>query len=242
VSNISKKDFNAFKLQILEFFPEYIDRDRKAYVLQKIMELAEHFKLGMEFYFQSKKIMFRLWESIKNTKDEVIAGLVTSISVLCGFKRKDVSVSVICNKLGIKMSTIQSQVKRRIFDQFHVCGFTTLIKSAELLKKVMGKMGLVKPQQDDISNKPITDAVATRKPPEIIELKLGSARQTCNHLMDVGHHFLAFSDNQKYPVMVSLKSYDMSNFYSDAVIKGYLNNTPASLEKDLPHFGGKIIK
>ena len=91
----------------------------------------------MGFYFQCKKILFKLWDNIKNTKDEVIAGLIASISILCSFNDKNVSVSSLCNKLGIKMSTIQSQVKKRIFDEFKISGFTTLIKSTEILKNVM---------------------------------------------------------------------------------------------------------
>ena len=242
ISKISKKDFYAFKLQILNFFPEYVERDRKTYILQKILEITEHFKLGMEFYFQSKKILFRLWDSIRNTKDEVIAGLVASISVLCAFKSKDVSVSAICNKLGIKMSTIQSQVKRRIFDEYKISGFTTLIKSSELLKKVMEKMGLVSPQKDDVADEQINDEDAKRKIPEIVEIKLGGARQTCNHFMDVGHYFFAIANKERTPVMVSLKSYDMSNFYSDAVVRGSLHNKQSALDKNRTLFEVELIK
>ncbi len=242
VSKISKKDFNAFKLQILNFFPEYLERDRKQYILQKILELTEHFKLGMEFYFQSKKILFRLWDNIKNTKDEVIAGLVASISVLCAFKSKDVSVSAICNKLGIKMSTIQSQVKRRIFDQYQIAGFTTLIKSSELLKKIIGKMGLLTTQQEKVANKQNSDEIAKRKTAEIVEIKLGGARKTCNHLMDVGHYLFAIANEERTPVMVSLKSYDMSNFYSDANIRKSLHDKKSVLDKEQPLFEVKFIK
>ena len=65
----------------------------------------------MEFFYQAKKILYKLWESINNTKDDVIAGLVCSISALCSY-RESVSVNAICMRLDIKMSTIQTQVKR----------------------------------------------------------------------------------------------------------------------------------
>lgn len=156
VSKITKKHFNAFKLQIQHILPQYKERDRKAYVLQKILEIAEHFELGMPFYFQSKKILYRLWDNIKNTKDEVIAGLITSVLVLCSYQEKNkelVNVHKICEKLGIKMSTIQSQVKRRIFGHFKVEGFTTLIKSTDLLKKIMDKLGLIENIIQDLGEK-----------------------------------------------------------------------------------------
>ncbi|TFG08626.1 MAG: hypothetical protein EU539_01810 [Promethearchaeota archaeon] len=146
VSKIAKKDFNAFKLQIRTFFPQYKERDRKKYILQKVLEITEYFETDMPFYYLSKKILYKLWDHIKNTKDNVIAGLVASISALCLCKDK-ISVSSICDKLDIKMSTIQSQVKKKIFKQFKVPGFTTLVRSSEALKKIIKKMGLL--EHDD---------------------------------------------------------------------------------------------
>jgi len=81
ISKISKKDFNDFILQLQRFLPEYGERNRQEYILQRILEISEHFELGMPFYFLSKKILYRLWQGIKNTTDNVVAGLVSSISV-----------------------------------------------------------------------------------------------------------------------------------------------------------------
>ena len=83
ISDITKKEFNAFKLQLRTFLPEYQARNRKNYVLQKIFQVTEEFELGMEFYDTARGIMYRLWEIIKNTKDDVIAGVVCSIVALC---------------------------------------------------------------------------------------------------------------------------------------------------------------
>ncbi len=121
VSKISKKDFNAFKLQIHDFFPKYKERNRKDYILQKVLEITERFQLDMLFYYQSKKILYKLWNDIKNTKDDVVAGLVASISALCSYEK--VTVSAICKELNIKSSTIQFQVKQRIFERFRIAGF-----------------------------------------------------------------------------------------------------------------------
>ncbi|MFX1401824.1 MAG: hypothetical protein ACFE8V_11355, partial [Promethearchaeota archaeon] len=116
VSNIDKKDFQSFKLQICEFKPEYKERNRREYIVQKILEITEYFGLGMYFFYQSKKVLDMLWEMVKNTKDSVIAGVVTSISALC-LPEKVVTVSEICNRLNIRMSTIHKQVERKIFEK-----------------------------------------------------------------------------------------------------------------------------
>ena len=102
VSKISKKDFNAFKFSIIRIWPEYQERDRKQYITERILEVSEHFKLGMSFYYQSRRILNKFYDSIKNTKDDVIVGLVTSITLLCS-QKKEVSVCAICDRLGIKM-------------------------------------------------------------------------------------------------------------------------------------------
>jgi hypothetical protein len=144
IAHISKKDFNTFKLQMLEMWPNYQERNRKDYILQRILEICEHFNLGINFYYQTKKILYHFYESIKNTKDDVIVGLVSSITLLCS-ERQDLKVCNICKHLNIKMSTIQTQVKKRIFKHFHVTNYISLIRSRTILKRIIIKLGILDP-------------------------------------------------------------------------------------------------
>ena len=201
VSKISKKDFNAFKLTILEYFPQYKTRDRKKYIIQKILEISEHYHLGMEFFYQSKKILYKLWESIKNTTDDVIAGLVCSISALCSY-RENVSVNAICMRLGIKMSTIQAQVKRKIFERFRISGFVSLVKSSDILKKVMERLGLVDSGLDQ------AEEVGSS---HIVEVKLGNAVQVFTHSDNTEFYLFAVRDNEGLPITISLQLFDPIN-------------------------------
>ncbi len=140
ISNITKNEFISFLRQIHYYFPRYQSRNRQKYIAQKILEVTEHFKLGMNFYYQAMRLMKILWNSIKCTKDDVIAGIVCSITALCNY-RDCVKVKYICDKLNIRMSTIQAQIKRNIFEKMKIDGFTSLIQSADLLKKVMNEAG-----------------------------------------------------------------------------------------------------
>ncbi|MHA1149357.1 MAG: cyclin family protein [Promethearchaeota archaeon] len=139
VSKISKKDFNSFKLQMARFLPQYLERNRKEYISRKLFDIAEHFELGMDYYHLCRSILADLWEEIKNTKDDVVAGLVCSIGILAGGYENKVSIFSICKRLQIRMSTIQSQVKKRIFENFRIPGFTTLIQSKDTLKLFLVK-------------------------------------------------------------------------------------------------------
>ena len=177
VTSISKKDFNAFKFSILRIWPEYKDRNRKEYIIQRILEVTEHFDLGMPFFYQSKKILKRFYDIIKNTKDDVIIGLVTSITLLCS-QQKSVSISALCNRLDVKMSTIHRQVEKRVMQRFKVPGFKSLVKSADLLKKVMNKLGVLDPSFIDVSEKP----EPTSETDDMILVVLGNAKHVFNSL------------------------------------------------------------
>jgi len=181
VSKISKKDFNEFKIPMASLWPQYKERNRKEYIIQRILEITEHFDLGMPFYYQSNKILSRFYESVKNTKDDVIVGLVTSITLLCS-QHEGVSVSALCERLGIKMSTIHRQVERRVIERFRVPGFRSLVKSAGLLKKVMTKLGVLDPAFVDIDGEFVDYEDSLVDGADIVQVVLGSATQVFNNL------------------------------------------------------------
>lgn len=185
LTTISKKDFNAFKLSILRIWPEYKERNRKEYITQRILEVTEHFDLGMSFFYQSKKILNRFYDSIKNTKDDVIIGLVASITLLCSQESK-VSISALCNRLDIKMSTIHRQVEKRVMQKFKVSGFKSLVKSADLLKKVMTKLGVLDPSIIDVDEY----SENHEENDDIVQVTLGDANPVFNNLNDNYDYYL----------------------------------------------------
>ena len=204
ISKISKKDFNAFKLQILNFYPQYKERNRKEYILQRVLEISENFQLGMVFYYQSKKILYKLWENINNTSDNVIAGVVASISILCSFKEK-VTINSLCNMLGIKMSTIHFQIKKRIFERFNNSEFVSLVKSSEILKKIIKKLDLFEIEDNidvDSENKLEESTL------NVININLGNTIQVFNNYNPFEYYLYALKTINGYPLFISLKTFN----------------------------------
>ena len=199
VSKITKKEFNDFNLQLQRFLPEYGERNRHKYILQRILEVSEHFGLGVPFYLLSKKILFRLWQGIKSTTDNVVAGLVSSIAVLCTCKEK-VSISMVCTRLGIRMSTIQYQVKKNIFGCFGVEGFTTLIKSSDILVKIIEKLGLLQAKESALEE--VQEVVVSD---DHVELVLGNAAKIFNFHDNVDYYFLAVRGENAIPLIVAFQ-------------------------------------
>ncbi len=196
LSNITKKEFNDFNLQLQRFLPHYAERNRQEYILQRIFEISEHFDLGMPFYYLSKKILYKLWHGIKNTTDNVIAGVISSISVLCSCRDK-VSISSICNRLGIRMSTVQSQVKKRIFEKFKADGFISLIKSSDILVQLMKKLGFLGKQDFEAK-----EETCMSDKEEII---MGNAANVFNGNDNFDYYYFAMRGENKTPLIVTLK-------------------------------------
>ena len=198
-SKITKTELNDFILQVQLFLPEYATRNRVKFIRSRIYELSEHFELGMEFYHLAKNILDKLWNGIKDTTDNAIAGLVSSISMLCSCKGK-VSVSAICSRLGIRMSTVQAQVKKKIFERFRVKGFITLIKSSDVLVKIMEKLGLIGENKIEIQ-----EEVATSGRVEIV---LGNASEIFNGNNNDDYYYFAVRGEDNTSIIITLKIND----------------------------------
>jgi transcription initiation factor TFIIIB Brf1 subunit/transcription initiation factor TFIIB len=180
-SQITRKEFNDFCLQIRKYIPEYSERNRQDYILNRVFEVSEHFALGMDYFHLARKTLKKLWDGVKGTTDNALAGLVSSIALLCSHN-KEVTVSSICTYLGIRMSTVQAQVKKKIFERSRVTGFISLVKSKDLLVKIMEKFGLIEPESTESRGPEVSD---------IVKIITGNAQQVSNAIDDAIHYYFA---------------------------------------------------
>ena len=140
--------------------------------------------------------MYKLWELIKNTTDDVIVGVATSISALSSYK-DGISVNAICKMLGVKMSSVQFQVRERIFRKLKVEGFISLVRSSDLLRKIMERLGLIEPEE-----------VSAEESADIVEIIIGNASQVFNCHNGVDYYFFAVRDDQDNPILMTIRIYN----------------------------------
>jgi len=140
-SKISRKEFNEFMTHNSYLWAGY-NMNRQSMVLQLILKVTEEYKLGMDFYYQSEKILLGLWEYICDTTAQILAGFACSLTVLCvdGYK---VRASNICEKLNISMSNISKKFKDKIVKKFKLESYKSLVKSAELIKRFLIGLSLI---------------------------------------------------------------------------------------------------
>ena len=195
-SAISKKEFNDFYQQVQKFIPEYKERNRQEYIHQLFLEISWNYNLGIVFYQQAKKILYKLWNDIKNTTDNVIAGLVSSISVLCSTTfRSKVKVSTLCEHLEITMSTIQNQVKKKIFKRFKVDGFVSLVKSAGVLQQIFKNLGLLEANDKEILEE------------DKVKIVFGNATEIFNQHGNIDYYFFALLNDNNNSTVIYVKIY-----------------------------------
>jgi len=115
VSEISKKKLSEFRKWMEVFWPAYKTRDRKKYILTKIGGVLGYGKL----YTKSKNILDKFWELIKDSKDEVMAGLAIGISITIS-KSEKLTPRSICKSLNISQSSLQYSIQRKLFDRLGI--------------------------------------------------------------------------------------------------------------------------
>ena len=140
-SKISRKELNNFLNHNSHLWAGY-NMDKQSMVLKLILKITEEYKLGMQFYYQSEKILLGLWEYICDTMEQILAGLACSLTVLCvsGYK---VRVNNICEKLNISMSNISKKFKDKIVKVFKLEDYKSLVKSAQLIKRFLIGLSLI---------------------------------------------------------------------------------------------------
>lgn len=102
------------------------------------------------------------------------------------------------------MSTIHRQVERRVIQRFKVPGFISLVKSADLLKKVMNKLGVLDPAFVDLSE--TSDEVAHCD--DIVQVVLGNASSVFNGLNESEEYYLFVKEASGYLVASVAKTQD----------------------------------
>lgn len=193
-STIGKKEFKEFLSQVRQYLPRYASRDKQGFIIQRIFEITEHFEFGMAFYYQTIKILSKLWEVIKGTSENIIAGIVCSISDVCMYDHK-IPVSAICKKLGITQSTVNDRVEKKIFNYFKIGGFAGFVKSAWILRKFLVKWGILKVKDEESQEK------------DKIELVFGNAAEIFTHNDDTDYYFFAIPNQNNNLTVLFVKIY-----------------------------------
>lgn len=224
VSKASREDIRAFTYEGLNFFPKYAKRDRKVGILQTLNELSNSLNLGPDFFKLSNKLLCKLWNLLKESKKNVIAGVIAAITSLCFFKG-NIRINSITEELGLGSSTNQKAVKTKIINRFNISGFKGIVRSSELLREVLEKLnikkleeGLITPERDQIEiEPPIVSYREPTKDESIEDITLITLKDSNGFPIISSNEnkivFLAFHDRTGKPIYLGIRSYERSYIF-----------------------------
>ncbi len=140
-SKINRKELNYFLTHYSHLWAGY-NMYKQSMTLKLILKVTEEYKLGMDFYYQSEKILLGLWEYISDTTEQILAGFACSLTLLCVGVYK-VRTSNICENLNISMSNISKKFKDKIVKKLRLENYKSLVKSADLIKRFLFGLDLI---------------------------------------------------------------------------------------------------
>lgn len=136
-TNLTKKEFNSFTIQISRFLPVFPFEVRRLQILKRLLSITETLSLGMRFYHTSAHLLPK-FRSLLKAKNDVIAATLSTLAKFA-LQKESISVNRIASFFQIEMSSIQYQIKKNIVNKYEIQGFTSLVRSKEILSAFLNQ-------------------------------------------------------------------------------------------------------
>ncbi len=135
-SNIPLGDFKEGLLIVNPVYLEYAERNCVESVSQLIAKIIAQFNLDSTFKDVTREIFRRFFSLFKNTKDNIVAGLIITLSfVVLDFKLP--AFSEMFEALGTDITRAHYHIRRKIFLPNQLGDFIGFAKSRERLKQFL---------------------------------------------------------------------------------------------------------
>ena len=135
-SKISLSDFKEGLLIVSPVYLDYIKRDRKEFVSQLIDNIIAQFNLDSTFRDTARKTFKTFFPSFKNTKDNIVAGLIVALSFVA-LDYELLALYEIFEALGTDLTRAHYNIGRKIFLPNQLGNFKGFAKSKEQLKRFL---------------------------------------------------------------------------------------------------------
>ena len=136
VSRISLGDFKEGLLIVNLVYFDYVKRDREEFVSQLIAKMIIKFNLDFTFKVTTKEMFRTFFPSFKNTKDNIVAGLIITLSFVVLDYELPV-LSEIFEALGTNITRAHYHLRKKIFLPNQLGDFKGFAKSKEQLKQFL---------------------------------------------------------------------------------------------------------
>lgn len=140
-SKISLSDFKEGLLIVSPVYFDYVKRDREKFVSQLIDKIIAEFHMNSTFEDTARKIFKAFFSLFKNTKDNIITGLIIALSFVALDYKLPVLYDVF-EALGTSLPRAHYHIRRKIFSPNQLGDFKGFVRSREQLKRFLQNMVL----------------------------------------------------------------------------------------------------
>ncbi len=140
--NVKYYDFTTDLKKVIKIYPEFNARDKPSIVKKYIRTILKSFFVEERIVSHALTLFDHFYPIVQYTKEELVAAVICGLTAI-SFDLHDVSMRFICNRAGIRQSSLHKSITTKIFPYLGIPSTFKLKSSFELIKgKIRKKTSL----------------------------------------------------------------------------------------------------
>lgn len=140
--NVKYYDFTTDLKKVIKIYPEFNARDKPSIVKKYIRTILKSFSVEERTVSHALTLFDHFYPVVQYTKEELVAAVICSLTAI-SFDLHDVRMRFICNRAGIRQSSLHKSITTKIFPYLGIPSTFKLKSSFELIKgKIRKKTSL----------------------------------------------------------------------------------------------------
>ena len=135
-------EFTKDLKKVLRFYPEFKSRDKRFIIKEYIANILKSVGLDEDITSNALTLFEHFYPLIQYTKEEVITAVICVLTTI-SFELYEITMNLICEKAGIRQSSLKKYFKKKIFPYLGIPDNIALRYSFDVIKDEIRKKFLL---------------------------------------------------------------------------------------------------
>jgi hypothetical protein len=131
-------EFTRDLKKILQYYPDFNLRDKKGIIKKYIAIILKSFNAEQRVISHALTLFSHFYPLVQYRKEEIVAAVICSLTAI-SFDLHDISMRLICEKAGIRQSSLHRSILDKIFPYLRIPSSLGLKPSFEVMKSKISK-------------------------------------------------------------------------------------------------------
>ncbi len=136
--NLKYYEFTTGLKKVVKLYPDFHMRDKKGIIKKYIATILKSFSVEQRVISHALSLFSHFYPLVQYKKEEIVAAIICALTSI-SFDLYDVSMRLICEKAGIRQSTLHTSMLDKIFPYLKIPSSLGLKPSFELMKRKISK-------------------------------------------------------------------------------------------------------